>query len=162
MRRFALIASAVLLGASALPAAMARPAAPVSSNACWLAAFKAGDADKVAACYAPDAVMWFPGGPVAKGRVAIRAGYEGYFTAFTIKEAQLMRMGKKAMGDSVTTWGTFKIVMSPKAGGADVTEVGRYTDVSQKIGGKWVYIVDHASDDPVPAPATAPGAAPAK
>lgn len=155
MRRFALIASALLVGASGLPTAIASPAA-VTSNACWLAGFKAGDADATAACYAPNAVMWFPGGPVAKGRDAIRAGYAGYFTSFTIKEATLSEMGSKSMGDSVTTWGTFRIVMSPKAGGADVIEVGRYTDVSQKIGGKWVYVVDHASDDPaMPAPAPA-------
>lgn len=156
MRRFALIASAVLLGLSVLPAAIASPAG-MTSSACWLAGFKAGDADATAACYAPDAVMWFPGGPVAKGRDAIRAGYVGYFTTFTIKEATLSELGSKSLGDSVATWGTFKIVMSPKAGGDDVTEVGRYTDVSQKIGGKWMYIVDHASDEPA-APAATPAA----
>ena len=152
MRRFALIVSAVVLSASVLPAAVAKKA-EVTSDVCWLAAFKAGDADAVAACYAPDAVMWFPAGPMAKGRAAIREGYAGYFTAFTIKQASLAPMGSKSMGNSVAKWGTFKIVMTPKAGGADVTELGRFTDVSEKIGGKWLYVVDHASDDPATTPA---------
>lgn len=152
MRRFALILSATVLGGSVLPAAVAKTA-EVTSDQCWLAAFKAGDADAVAACYAPDAIMWFPGGAMAKGRAAIREGYAGYFKSFTIKEARLAPMGSKSMGNSVAKWGTFKIVMTPKAGGADVIEMGRFTDVSEKIGGKWVYLVDHASDDPAAMPA---------
>ena len=152
MRRFALILSAAVLSASVPPAAVAKTA-EVTSAQCWLAAFKAGDADAVAACYAPDAIMWFPGGAMAKGRAAIRAGYAGYFKSFTIKQASLAPMGSKSMGNSVAKWGTFKVVMTPKAGGADVTEIGRFTDVSEKIGGKWVYLVDHASDDPAAMPA---------
>jgi hypothetical protein len=34
-----------------------------------------------------------------------------------------------------------------------VTETGRYTEVAKRVGKKWVYTVDHASDDPAPAPA---------
>src|SRR4051812_47957441 len=52
---------------------------PDSSQACWQPAFEASDADAVAACYAPDAVLWLPGTPMMKGREAIRAGYAGFF-----------------------------------------------------------------------------------
>jgi ketosteroid isomerase-like protein len=78
---------------------------------CFVAGFGSGDADAVAACYAEDAVMWFPGGPMAKGRAAIRDGFAHFF--------------------------------------ADVT----ITDVQKKIDGRWLYIVDHPSDDPPPPPA---------
>ena len=37
-----------------------------SAADCWYPAFKAGDADAVAACYVEDGVMVFPGGPLAQ------------------------------------------------------------------------------------------------
>jgi hypothetical protein len=39
--------------------------------------------------------------------------------------------------------------MVPKAGGDPVTLHGRFTDVAAKRNGRWVYIVDHASEEPV-------------
>jgi hypothetical protein len=38
--------------------------------------------------------------------------------------------------------------MVDKATGAESVERGRYTDVQKKIDGRWLYIVDHPSDDP--------------
>jgi VCBS repeat-containing protein len=43
--------------------------------------------------------------------------------------------------------------MEPKAGGAPVTMKGRFAEVSVEKDGKWVYLVDHASAEPPPAPA---------
>ncbi len=149
MRRIIRIATAVVLGVSCI-ASVAAKEDGLTSNACWLAAARMSDADAVASCYAQDAVLWLPGGGVAKGRDAIHDAYAGFFGAFTVKTAELMEMGSKSMDDTVVTWGTFRMVTTPKAGGDDVTEIGRYTDVSQRVNGKWVYIVDHASDDPTP------------
>jgi ketosteroid isomerase-like protein len=39
-------------------------------------------------------------------------------------------------------------VLVSKKDGKETTEAGRYTDVSRRIGGRWQYLVDHASDDP--------------
>jgi uncharacterized protein (TIGR02246 family) len=123
----------------------------MSAGDCWTKAMNAGDVDAVAACYAPDAVMWFPGGGMVKGREAIRKGYADYFAAYTIKDARLDDMGHVDADAAKTTWGTFKIVMVSKADGKLVTERGRFTDVSRKVHGHWMYAVDHASDDPAPA-----------
>lgn len=57
-------------------------------------------------------------------------------------------MGHVEAGDARTTWGTFKIVMVSRTDGKAVTERGRFTDVTRKVDGHWVYAVDHASDDP--------------
>lgn len=127
------------------------PMHAMSAGDCWTKAMKAGDVDAVAACYLPDAVMWFPGGGMVKGRAAIRKGYADYFAAYTIKDASLDDMGHVDAGDAITSWGTFKIVMVSKADGTAVTEHGRFTDVSRKVDGQWMYAVDHASDDPTPA-----------
>jgi uncharacterized protein (TIGR02246 family) len=144
-------------------AAAAHEGAPVSVQDCWLPAFKAGDADAVAACYAEDAVMWFPGGPMAQGRQAIRDGYAGFFAANTIKDVVLTPMGHQESNGQAASWGTFVIVWAARDTGVETRETGRYTDVSKLVDGHWLYVADHPSDDPPPAPAApAPDAAAAQ
>lgn len=145
VRKINLFVMTCVLAVSALPL-LAKT--PDSSQACWQPAFEAGDADAVAQCYAPDAVMWLPGAPMAKGRAAIRSGYAGFFAASTIKSATLTELGRSTHGGATASWGRFKVVVVSKKDGKEATEVGRYTDVSRRIGGRWQYLVDHASDDP--------------
>lgn len=123
-----------------------------SAADCFTSAFKAGDADAVAACYAEDAIMWFPDGPLAKGRAAIREGFAGYLAGMTVKDVELTAMGQEALGDAKVSWGTYSMRMVDKSTGAESLEQGRYTDVSKKIDGRWLYIVDHPSVGPPQAP----------
>ena len=138
----------VIACALAVAAAPLMAKEPVSSAACWQPAFENGDADAVAKCYAPDAVLWLPGSPAMKGRDAIRAGYADFFAASTIKTVKLNQLGTIAHGNESASWGTFSLVLVSKKDGKETTETGRYTDVSRRIGGHWQYVVDHASDDP--------------
>ena len=124
-----------------------------SAADCFLKGFKAGDADAVTACYAPDAVLWIPGQPMARGKQQIHDSLAGFFAAYTIKDMTITKLGGSEVGDDAVAWGTFTIVSIDKATGKEATEVGRYVDVSRRIDGKWVYVVDHASDDPPPSPA---------
>ena len=149
MRRMTTIAAAMLLGLAVSPA-WAKDGAEDSAADCFLAAFRANDADAVAACYAPDAVLWIPGAPMAKGSQAIRDMLAGWFSGVTVKSMAIEPMGGSRVGDDANSWGTFTLVTVDKATGKETTQVGRYVDVSRKIDGKWVYIVDHASDDPPP------------
>ena len=132
-----------------------------SAADCWYPAFKAGDADAVAACYVEDGVMVFPGGPLAQGRPAIRDGYAHFFSENTIKDVQITELGRESHGNSVTVWGRYTVTVAPKAGGADIVATGRFSELSRKVDGKWMYVFDHASDDPPPPPATETAAAPA-
>lgn len=147
-RRF----GAVLLCGAVLAAGSAVAAEPEqSAGDCFAAAFKSGNADAVAACYAEDAIIWFPGGSMAKGRSAIRDGFAHFLGGVTVKDAVLTTIGEAAMGDTRTAWGTYVITVVDKATKAETVQSGRFTDVSKKIDGRWVYIVDHPSDDPAPA-----------
>ncbi len=150
MNKIIRIASCGLLLALIAPSYAAKSGASIV-DAAWLKAMQAGDAAAATTCYAPNAVLWIPGAPISIGTKAIKAGYDGYFSAYTVKEASIKEMGSKSVGANSTSWGTFTITAIPKAGGNPVVEVGRYTEVAQRIGGKWVYTVDHASDDPAPA-----------
>jgi uncharacterized protein (TIGR02246 family) len=148
MRKTNLFAVACVLAVAASPL-MARQAD--SAQACWQPAFEKGDADAVAKCYASDAVLWLQGAPVMKGRDAIRAGYADFFAASTIKSVKLTELGKVSDGNDAASWGTFSLVLVSRKDGKETTELGRYTDVSRRVGGHWQYVVDHASDDPAAA-----------
>ena len=79
--------------------APAAPAAKPSLADMEAAAIKSmaadmADATKVTALYAPDAVMWMPGSPEAKGREAIQAAYQGW----------LDTMAGAPQGANVRTW----------------------------------------------------------
>jgi len=122
-----------------------------SAGECFSTAFKAGDADAVAACYAEDGIIWFPGGPMAKGRPAIRDGFAHFFTEMKIKDVVLTEIGHvMGKGDTRTAWGTYEIRGIDNPSGAEVVQRGRYTDVSKLVDGRWLYLVDHPSDDPPP------------
>jgi ketosteroid isomerase-like protein len=122
-------------------------------DAAWTKAIQAGDVPALVKCYAADAVLWVPGGPMAKGSKEIKAAYEGYLAAYTVKDAVIKEIGSKTVGANSVAWGTYTMTTVAKAGGSPVTETGRYTEVAKRVGKKWVYTVDHASDDPAPAPA---------
>ena len=137
---------------SALVAGSAHAAKPeASAGDCFVAGFEAGNADAVAACYAEDAVIWFPGGTMAKGRTAIRDGFAHYLGSVTVKDVEMTAMGHESVGDTRVSWGTYAIRMVDKATQAEILQRGRFTDVQKKIDGRWLYTVDHPSDDPVPA-----------
>ena len=119
-------------------------------DAAWVKAVKANSIDAVMACYASDAVGWFPGEPEAKGDKAIRASYEGLFAANTIKDAALTDTHYENVGKLSVGWGKFAITLVEKASGKTNVLAGRFTGVAERRGGHWVYIVDHASAEPPP------------
>jgi uncharacterized protein (TIGR02246 family) len=144
------LAAALLLCGFMTATGAAMAADPPPAGDCFVAAFKANDADAVAGCYAEDAIIWFPGGPMAQGRTAIRDGFAHHFGEFEIKDATLTQMGEAASADTRTTWGTYTITSAHKATQKESVEHGRYVDVQRLIDGKWLYVVDHPSNDPAP------------
>ena len=95
---------------------------------------------------------------MAKGRTAIRDGFAHFLGGFTVKGVQMTEIGHEGVGDARVAWGTYAIRAVEKASGAEFTQAGRFTDVQKKIDGRWLYVVDHPSDDP-PATPAAPAAA---
>jgi uncharacterized protein (TIGR02246 family) len=142
------LAAALLLCGFMTVTGAAMAADPPPAGDCFVAAFKASDADAVAACYAEDAIIWFPGGPMAQGRTAIRDGFAHHFSEYAIKDASLTQLGESASGDTRTTWGTYTITSAHKTTQKESVEHGRYVDVQRLIDGKWLYVVDHPSNDP--------------
>jgi uncharacterized protein (TIGR02246 family) len=124
-----------------------------SLDAAWTKAMKANDLEAVLACYASDAVVWMPSAPEASGQQAIRAAYQGLFAANTVQDATITDTHYKTSRTVSAGWGRFTLTLAPKSGGAPVTMKGRFTDVAERRGGRWVYLADHASAEPPPSEA---------
>jgi uncharacterized protein (TIGR02246 family) len=111
----------------------------------FVQAFRSNDPEKVAALYADDAV-YFPTDQLAlRGRAQIRASFVGFFAAFTVKEMHTAEVEHRTVGEISVSWGKWAGTLQPKAGGAPFTFEGRFTDISRRLDGKWLYVVDHAS-----------------
>lgn len=149
----AMLAAGVAVLGWSLAAACQAASGASETDACWTKAVKAGDVEAVTKCYAPDAIVWFSGSPMAKGTKAIHDFYQAFLSTTTVQDATISELGSQTKGNDSVAWGTYTFTSAPKTGGKPTTATGRYTEVAKKINGKWLYLVDHASDDPPPAPA---------
>ena len=157
MRRKILPLLACVFGLAAAVTMAAAEEGAKDVDAAWLKAVKANDVNAIVACYWPDAVMWLPDAPEARGEKAIRAAYAGLLGANTVVDASLTDAVYQTSGDLSTGWGHFTLVLKPKAGGDNLVLKGRFLIVSKKSGGKWRYAADLASAEPPP-PASPPAA----
>jgi uncharacterized protein (TIGR02246 family) len=132
----------------AVPVMAAEHAAQVVDQA-WVKAIKANDLEAIMALYAPDAVAYFPDGDY-KGKPAIRKSWTDFLAAFTVKDAT-SEGTYDTTGDTSLGWGYWSMTVVPKGGGEPIAMKGRATVIVKKIGGKWLYVVDHASV-PLPPP----------
>lgn len=121
----------------------------------WLKAAKAGDVEALVKLYAPDAVTYMPDEMKAKGTVAIRESFTKFLGANTVRDMTMNYDYTTTSGNLAVSSGNFSMTIEPKAGGAAQTMEGRFTSVAVRKGGKWLYVVDHASA-PMPPPAAAP------
>jgi len=141
VKAFVLVAVMLLATASLVAADLG----PESVDQAWLKAAKANDLERLVACYAPDAVMYPPDTLIAQGKDAIRADYKGLLDTMTIRDATVSDTHYETHGDTAIARGQFTLTMVPKAGGDPITMKGRFVEVCRKIGGKWLYVIDHAS-----------------
>lgn len=148
-----IVAVVALAGSLAAPATRAQDTGAAAVDAAWVKAMKANSIDQIMACYAEDAVGWFPDSPEARGAKAIRATFEGILGAFTVKEAGIADARYHDTGRRSTGWGKFVLIVVEKATGKESVWKGRFTCVAERRHGRWFYIVDHASVEPA-APAT--------
>ena len=156
MRKASLVP--ILISAIALaPLLLASPAAPAGGaagvEAAWMKAMKANDLEAIVACYAPDAVLWMSGEAEVDGIDAIRATYAGMLRENTVKDVSVSGGQTRLSGNVGAGWGRYTLTLAPKGGGPDIVMHGRFTEVAEKRNGKWLYVADHASDDPPAAPA---------
>jgi uncharacterized protein (TIGR02246 family) len=163
------VAVAALLAAMAPPlhaeqpgkAGAAKPGAQQADEAV-ARAFKANDANALAAAYAEDAVLYPPGAMEQRGRAAIRQGFADFLAQFRVTDFITNDTHYETSGNVSVGWGRFAILAEPRSGnGQPMRWEGRYTSVARRISGKWLLVQDHASlpmtaAPQVPAPVSSP------
>jgi uncharacterized protein (TIGR02246 family) len=162
-RRLFLALGALAITACAAPEQQAaEPAADPAADQAAIAqvrqsyqtAFSAGDAAGVAALLTADANDMEPGQPTVVGASAVQEGLTGLFQQ---NNAQIEITGQKTEvdGDLAYDRGTYRTTLTPKAGGAAMTEEGRYLVVlKRQADGSWK-LVELMGNSPTP-PAGAP------
>ena len=158
---------AVILVAStalALSACAARPsaqetaadeAALKAATQTYLAAYNAGDVEKIVALFGQDAVLMPPNEAIATGPAAIRASLTAQISGAKAAGMKLVPGTSTAGVNGDTGWesGTYTVA---DASGATV-DSGSYLLVSHKSNGKWLYIRgSYNSDRPAPQAGAAP------
>lgn len=103
----------------------------------WMAASKAGDAQKVASLMADDAVFLMPGQPpMSKAGFVQAAGNAPKVDgASDIQEI-------KILGDWAFMWARLTVVITPPNGAKAITRAGHTLTILQKLDGKWVIARD--------------------
>ena len=150
----------VLLPLSVAASAAAPPSDPQSTfhagTAEWVAAYNAGEPDRIMALYSTDAVVMPPDATTVSGDAALHS-----FLADDIANSKKAGITlaiasddeADASGDLGWHRGTFQVI---GAGGATVG-TGKYLEIWQKQKGQWRIIRDIWNND---APATAPAPQP--
>jgi uncharacterized protein (TIGR02246 family) len=96
----------------------------------WNADYKSGDAGRVAAHYAPDAVAMYPGYPAAVGQAAIRkANEQGFSDPKYGLSFSSDRVVVAASGDLAVAHGAYKQTTTDPKTGQPVTATGSYVTV---------------------------------
>lgn len=138
----------LLLCVGIAAAASAEDTGAAAVDARWAAAIKANDLEAIVACYAPDAVMWLPDAPEARGEKAIRDFYKGLLTGNTVKDVAFSNTHYDSAQNPSVGWGDVVVTFQPKSGGPPMVMKGRFTVIAKRREGQWVYVVDHASSAP--------------
>jgi uncharacterized protein (TIGR02246 family) len=106
-----------------------------AANAKWVAAFNKGDAAGVAQLYTEQATALPPGAPMAKGRAAIEAFWQGAIQS-GIKNASLKALKVDQFGSAAREIGEFSLD-APDAQKQAVHVVGKYVVLWRHSGKGW-------------------------
>lgn len=131
---------AVILTAPLLLLATIAQARDISSeidaaNAKWIVAFNKGDAAAVAQLYTERATALPPGAPMAKGRAAIQALWQGAIKN-GVKNITLKTVQLDQFGNAAREIGEYSLD-APNAQKQITHEQGKYVVLWRHIGGSW-------------------------
>ncbi|MBS0393771.1 MAG: nuclear transport factor 2 family protein [Proteobacteria bacterium] len=147
----ALVASGLLALAACAPSAPLSPAVPPELKHSWEVAFNQGDADAIAALYAPQAQLVMPGAEPVRGRERIRAA-----VLDMIRSGVKVKIGTEenvGSGNVAYVYGPYQVVDAQ----GHVAERGHYVETWRRDSGRWLIDIDINTAGPAEAvPAATP------
>jgi uncharacterized protein (TIGR02246 family) len=106
------------------------------TNEAWLAPYKAGDVDRLAALYTEDAVLMPAGREPLQGREAIRNFFAEDFKYFPQRSMKLSSIRVEASGSLLVDSGEYRYDGIDSEGKA-LHITGNYNTVMKKVHGEW-------------------------
>jgi uncharacterized protein (TIGR02246 family) len=104
----------------------------------FVTAWKAGDGDRVAKLYSNDAVVLPQNQAPVNGRSAIASFNKNSFDQFVPNNFELSSEELQIMSDWAFDRGTYKFMITPKAGGEPINDQGKYIVILQRqADGSW-------------------------
>jgi uncharacterized protein (TIGR02246 family) len=124
----------------------------------WNADYKARDAAKLIAHYAPDAVLMTPGNAVMSGTDALNKGLKDLVADPALDmHFSAEKVGVSASGDLAYTRGPFKLTVTDSTTQKPITLTGSYVTIYRKqADGSWKAVEDIATPTAPPAGSAAP------
>ena len=114
----------------------------------YVAAWKAANANKIAALYTENAQVLYPNRPAVTGRSAIVDYFKGFFAEFPQNEFELVSHEIEIAGPWAFDRGTYRWKGSPRAGGKPVQDSGKYLVILQRqANGEWQVARDMDNSD---------------
>ena len=102
-----------------------------------VAALNRGDVDAWVAVFADDGIQMPPNTPANVGKEMIRSWSQAFLGAFGAGFALSVEEGR-VLGDWAFERGTYRITLTPKAGGTPIEDTGKYITLYQRQpGGGW-------------------------
>jgi uncharacterized protein (TIGR02246 family) len=144
MKRFVLVAAAVILTACASPRPISSDVSPGDAgnairraNGDFVAAARAGNAATlVDNYYAPDAEVMAPNVPAFRGREAIRAFWTAFLATGSVDLALTSTTVTQPSSDVAIETGRYDLSLRPASGQA-IKDAGKYMVVWKKSNGRW-------------------------
>jgi uncharacterized protein (TIGR02246 family) len=121
----------------------------------YTSAYTAGNADAIGALYTDDAISQTNMQETARGRAAIVEQIKATMNQFNVR-MDATPSETHTLGNNGWERGTYKMVLTPKAGGAPIDAEGRYMLILEKGANGWRVARDMdntATPPPAPAPA---------
>ncbi len=117
----------------------------------YVAAYSAGNLERLMINFTVDAMLMPPNEPAAAGYEAIESGFQDAFEEFTA-ELTVSSDEVEVAGQWAFERGTYTLTLTPKAEGEPIEDNGKYIDILQKQpDGSWKYARDiWNSDNPLP------------
>lgn len=161
LKQAALICCALLAFAATSIATAREQALPEvtfrAGTAEWMAAYNAGNADRIVVLYADDAVVMPPDAPAAKGHAAIRDFITKDMAGSKAAGVTLKDVSSETGTSGDLGWHAGRFQVVDATGNTVVT--GKYAEIWQRQKGQWRIIQDIWNNDAPVETATSPKAA---
>lgn len=116
----------------------------------WRTGWLSGDAEALLALYADDPALMPSGQPSVFGKDAIRPLYHSVLKDYSFK-SETRVMDIEASGDLGYFWSTYKISVTPKAGGESFEDEGKSVFIVKREHGAWkiARLIDNSDRPPI-------------